>query len=199
MHRAVTLGFATCFLMLLTLEPMVAFGQRVPAPVASPIMPVGPIDVVPEPMPPQPTLWSKWANADSASYGTGALIGIIAFNLYLSPFAAAASAGSLRSWLGIRVVATTMAATGGVLTTYAYDRWADRPIDAAYLWSRAGAVAGVGLGSALLAGLGYPSSATLPTFSAAWAANRAFLVSAGVLGESLAYVWLRRDKTTPAR
>jgi hypothetical protein len=198
MHRAATLGFAISFLTLLTLEPMAAFGQRVPVPVSSPITPVGPVDVVPEPMPQQPTLWSKWVTPESTAYGTGALVGIIAFNLYLSPLAAAASAGSLRSWLGARVVASTMAATGGVLTTYAYDRWVDRPIDTTYLWSRAGAVAGVGVGSALLATLGYPSSAAFPTFSAAWAANRAFLVGSGLLGESLTYIWLRRDQTAPS-
>lgn len=199
MHRAATLGFAISFLTLLTLEPMAAFAQRVPAPLSSPITPVGPVDVVPEPLPQQPTLWSKWATPESAAYGTGALIGIVAFNLYLSPLAAAASAGSLRSWLGARVVASTMAATGGVLTTYAYDSWVDRPIDTTYLWSRAGAVAGVGVGSALLATLGYPSSAAFPTFSAGWAANRAFLVGSGLLGESLTYIWLRRDQTKPSQ
>jgi hypothetical protein len=83
MHRAATLGFAISFLTLLTFEPMAAFGQRVPAPVSSSIMPVGPVDVVPEPMPQPPTLWSKWVTPESTAYGTGALVGIIAFNLYL--------------------------------------------------------------------------------------------------------------------
>jgi hypothetical protein len=194
MHRRPTFAFALAGWLLTAAiaQPVAAFAQRVPPPADDPA------DVLPEAPPRQPTLWDKWVTGDSAAYGTGALIGIVAFNVYLAPIAAAAGATSLRSWLGTRVVATTMAATGGVLTTYAYDRWANRPVDTTYFWSRAGAVAGVGIGSMLLAGLGYPPATALVRYSPQWVANRAFLLGSGVLGESLTYIWLRRGETTPS-
>jgi hypothetical protein len=87
-----------------------------------------------------------------------------------------------------------MAAGVGVLTTYAYDLWADRPIDYTFFKSRAGAVAGVGVGSAALSVLGFAPAASLVRFSPAWAANRAFLVGSGLVGEGLTYKWLRRNE-----
>jgi hypothetical protein len=191
MQRRFRLALSVWLLFAVTAAPVAAFAQRVPAP------PSTPADILPEPLPHQATLWERWVTPDSAAYGTGALIGIAAFNFYLAPIAAAASVTSLQSWLGTRVVATTLAASGGVLTTYAYDRWSERPIDATYFLSRIGAVAGVGVGSLLLAGLGYPPATALVRYSPQWVANRAFLLGSGLLGESLAYVWLRRGETSP--
>ncbi len=127
-------------------------------------------------------------------------VGIIAFTFYVAPLAVASGvgAGPVRSLLGTRVMATTLAATGAVLTTYIYDRWTDQPIDYTYLWSRAGAVAGVAAGSGLLAGLGYPPSIALTRFSPEWIANRSFLVGTALLGAWMTDVWLRRRQTDPS-
>jgi hypothetical protein len=196
MPRAATLTLAAWLLALTILEPLTAFGQRVPT--GGPAAPPGPVDVLPEPLPPVPTLWSEWATPDTIAYGTGAALGLIGFYFYLAPIAAAAGATSARSWLGTRVVASAMAAGGGVLTTYAYDLWTDRPVDTVFFKSRIGAVAGVGLGSAVLSGLGFPPATALVRFSPGWAANRAFLVGSGIVGEGLAYIWLRPGQANPA-
>jgi len=181
-------GFAVWLLAVAIVHPVAAFAQSAP-------IPTGPADIVPEPLVPPPTSWDTWVNTDSVAYGSGALIGIIAFNIYLVPIAAAAGTASLQSWLGTRVVATTLAATGGVLTAYAYDRWADRPINTTYFLSRAGAVAGVAIGSTALAVLGFPPATALVQYSGQWFANRGFLVAAGLVGETATYYWLKAGQT----
>jgi hypothetical protein len=195
------LTLAAWLLVLTILEPLTAFGQRQPTggPAAPPgLVPPGSGDVLPEPLPPVPTLWSEWATPDTFAYGAGAALGLVGFYFYLAPIAAAASATSWRSWLGTRVVASATAAGGGVLTTYAYDLWSNRPIDTVFFKSRIGAVAGVGVGSAALSVWGFPPATALVRFSPAWAANRAFLVGSGIVGEGLAYLWLRRSQANPA-
>ncbi len=206
MHRAATFTLAAWLLALAIIEPTTAFAQRLsPAGPSTPpyanTVPASasyPGVVLPEPMQPTPTLWSKWATPDTAAYGVGAVIGIGIFYFYLVPIAAAAAPTSARSWLGTRVVASSMAAGVGVLTTYAYDVWANAPVDYTFFKSRVGAVAGVGGGSAALSLLGFPPSTALVRFSGAWAANRAFLVGSGLAGEGLTYTWLRRNETNPA-
>jgi hypothetical protein len=221
MRHRLTLALAAWLLAVAILQPMGALGQNlpplaaasgarqiggpVPATPGTSALAHGPRtvpvdnegDVLPEPLPRAPTLWDRWVTPDTAAYGVGAVIGIIAFYGYFAPIAAAAGPTSLRSWLGTRVMASTLAATGGVLTTYAYDLWANRPVDTIFFKSRAGAVAGVAAGSALLTGLGFPPASALVRFSPAWAANRSFLVGTGLLGESLAYIWLQRADTKP--
>ena len=100
----------------------------------------------------------------------------------------------MQSLLGTRVIATTLAATGAILTTYVYDRWTDQPTDYTYFWSRGGAVVGVGVGTAMLATFGYPVAATYVRFSPPWVANRAFLVGAGLLGGWMTDTWIRRGQ-----
>jgi hypothetical protein len=201
MPRQATLTLAAWLLVLTILEPLTAFGQRLP--IGDPAAPPGPVPPrqevlpLPEPLPPVPTLWSEWATPDTFAYGAGAALGLVGFYFYLSPIAAAAGATSWRSWLGTRVMASATAAGGGVLTTYAYDLWTDRPVDTVFFKSRIGAVAGVGVGSALLSGLGFPPATALVRFSPAWAANRAFLVGSGIVGEGLAYLWLRPSQPNP--
>ena len=191
---------------LAMMEPTTALAQRVPSagpatpPYANTLSPTPsyPGVVMPEPMAPTPTYWSKWATPDTAAYGVGAVVGIGIFYFYLVPVAAAAAPNSAQSWLGTRVVASSVAAGVGVLTTYAYDLWANAPVDYTFFKSRVGAVAGVGAGSAALSLLGFPPSTALVRFSGAWAANRAFLVGSGLAGEGLTYMWLRRNETTQA-
>ncbi len=182
-------GFAVWLLVVAIVQPVVAFGQSMSAPGA------GPAEILPEPVPLQSTTWDNWVNPDSMAYGTGALLGIIAFNVYLVPIARAAGTASLQSWLGTRVAATTLAATGGVLTAYAYDLWADRPVNTTYFLSRAGAVAGVAVGSTALAVLGFPPATALVQYSGQWFANRGFLVASGLFGETATYYWLKGGQT----
>jgi hypothetical protein len=205
MHRIATFTLAAWLMALAIIEPTTAFAQRLPPadpsapPSANGLSPTPPYPgiVMPEPMAPTPTYWSKWATPDTAAYGVGAVVGIGIFYFYLVPIAAAAAPNSAQSWLGTRVVASSVAAGVGVLTTYAYDLWANAPVDSAFFKSRVGAVAGVGVGSAALSLLGFPPSTALVRFSGAWAANRAFLLGSGLAGEGLTYMWLRND-TTPA-
>ena len=190
MRRTPTLILAAWLLALALFQPFSAFGQTASTRPAT-------IDVLPEPIPPTPPLWRKYVSQETVVHGAGALIGIIAFNFYVAPLAVASGvgAGPVRSLLSTRVMATTLAATGAVLTTYVYDRWTDQPIDTIYLWSRAGAVAGVAAGTGLLAGLGYPPSIALARFSPEWVANRSFLVGSALLGAWMTEVWMRRRQT----
>jgi len=195
---SLALGLAVCLLTVAIVHPVAAFGQSAPTSASGSTPVGGPADILPEPMPPQPTPLDTWLNTDSMAYGTGALIGIIAFNVYLVPIATAAGTASLQSWLGTRVVATTLAATGGVLTAYAYDLWADRPVNTTYFLSRAGAIAGVAVGSTALAVLGFPPATALVQYSGQWFANRGFLVASGLFGETATYYWLRAGQTNAA-
>jgi hypothetical protein len=197
--------------MVACLRPVAAFSQTAPAqppriaasavtpsPGTPSPAPPGQFEVLPEPRPPEPT-WTSWlTEPDTIAEGTGALIGFIAFNFYVAPIAAAAGPGAtgLQAWLGTRVVASTLAATGAVLTTTAYDAWSGQPLNYMIFWGRGGAVAGVAAGSALLGVLGYPASATLTRFSPAWAANRSFLVGTALLGDWAATTWARSRQAT---
>jgi hypothetical protein len=149
-------------------------------------------------MPSQQSAWGGLLSAHTIVHAAGALIGIVAFNLYVAPLIAA-SAGSvtvLPSLVDPRVIATTVAATGAVLTGYVYDRWTDQPIDSAYMWRRGGFVVGVAAGSEMLAVLGYPASAAVPQFSPPGIANRVFLVGSGLLGGWLTDLWVNRGQAT---
>ena len=77
-------------------------------------------------------------------------------------------------------MATVMAASGAVAATYAYDRWADSPVDYAYFWHRGGFVVGMAAGVATFGVLGYPVATNSTWFG--WAANRAALMGTGLLG-----------------
>jgi hypothetical protein len=197
MQRSFVLTLGVCLAIATGLRPDAAFSQAAPAQpppvVSSPLALPGQFDVLPEPKPPEPT-WTSWlTEPDTIAEGTGAVIGFIAFNFYVAPIAAAAGPGAtgLQAWLGTRVVASTLAATGAVLTTTAYDVWSGRPLNYMIFWGRGGAVAGVAAGSALLGVLGYPASATLARFSPAWAANRSFLVGTALLGDWATTNWAR--------
>jgi hypothetical protein len=200
MQRPFILALGLWLMIATTLRPAAAFSQTAPPPPAAapPSMPSGPIDVLPEPKPPEPTWTSLLTDPDTIAEGTGAVVGFIAFNFYVAPIAAAAGPGAtgLQAWLGTRVVASTLAATGAVLTTTAYDIWSGRPLNTVMFWGRGGAVAGVAAGSALLGVLGYPASATLARFSPAWVANRSFLVGTALLGDWAATNWARGPKST---
>jgi len=183
-------------LPLATLQPATAHAQDVSARAQVPVVPPR-LLVVPEPTPPSGWRWDHVVTTERMVQGAGALLGIVAFNFYVAPLSAASGVGAaatIRGMLGTRVVASSLAATGAALTTYLYDRWNDRPIDYNYLWSRGGAVVGVGVGSALLTVLGFPSSTALSRFSPAWTANRAFLVGSGFLGGWLTDFYLPNDK-----
>ena len=191
MQRPFVLALGLWLVIAAGVRPIAAFGQAAPA--QAPSVSPGPIDVLPEPKPPAPTITSWLTEPDTIAEGTGAVIGFIAFNFYVAPIAAAAGPGAtgLQAWLGTRVVASTLAATGAVLTTTAYDVWSGRPLNYMMYWGRGGAVAGVAAGSALLGVLGYPASAALTRFSPAWAANRSFLVGTALLGDWAATTWAR--------
>lgn len=202
MQRPFVLAFGLWLIIAAGFRPATAFSQTAPAQpsrvAASPSGPSGPIDVLPEPKPPAPSVMSWLTEPDTIAEGTGALIGFIAFNFYVAPIAAAAgpAATGLQSWLGTRVVASTLAATGAVLTTTAYDVWSGRPLNYVMYWGRGGAVAGVAAGSALLGVMGYPASAALSRFSPAWVANRSFLVGTALLGDWAASNWARSRQST---
>jgi hypothetical protein len=146
--------------------------------------------VVPAPpAPPAPaqsmSTWEWPPPPQLLAQGVGALIGFGAFSLFLAPQAATAT-GPL-SFLGNRIMATVMAATGAVAGTYAYDLWAGLPTDYAYFWHRGGFVAGVAAGVALFGVLGYPAGGGTTWFG--WAANRVTLVGAGLYGAWVTDHW----------
>jgi hypothetical protein len=198
-HPARLCALAGWLLLVSAAGPCVANAQTVTqvvdqTPQQSMVLPL------PEPAPQSATNWRSYVTPKRLAEGAGALLGFVAFNFYVAPLSAVSGVGaaaSLRSWLGTRVAASTLAATGAVATGYAYDRWAGNPIDYGYAWERGGAVVGVGAGSALLAVLGYPASATLPRFSAAWTANRSFLLGSALLGAWLTEKWW--ESTHPAQ
>ncbi|MEA2738596.1 MAG: hypothetical protein QOH05_1903 [Acetobacteraceae bacterium] len=195
MRRARFFAIVAWPLAFALIDPAAALAQRVPDDPGR--GPAGQTDVMPEAAPPAPSGWSTVVGPETIVHAVGGFIGIAAFSFYVAPLSAASGVGaaSVQSLLGTRVVATTLAATGAVLTTYIYDRWTDQPIDYTYFWSRAGAVVGVGAGTAVLATLGYPASASYARFSPPWVANRAFLISAGLLGAWMTDAWMRRDQS----
>jgi hypothetical protein len=191
MHLARSIAILVWPLAVTLVDPTAAFAQRVPV-----VGQVAPIDVMPEPGVPANPAWKMTVTPETIVHGVGAIIGIAAFSFYVAPLSAISVVGgaSVQSLLGTRVVATTLAAAGAILTTYIYDRWTDQPIDYTYFWSRGGAVVGVGVGTAMLATFGYPVAATYVRFSPPWVANRAFLVGAGLLGGWMTDSWIRRGQ-----
>lgn len=196
MQRAWFLTLVAWLLAVTPLQTTAAFAQAIAAP---PTLPPAPAAAWPDPLAWTGTNGRDLVTTETVVQGAGALIGIVAFNFYVAPLSAASGVGgvTVRSLLGSRVVATTLAATGAVLTTYIYDRWTDQPLDYTYFWSRGGAIVGVGAGTALLAQLGYPPSATYARFSPPWVANRAFLFGSALLGIWGTKAWLRRDEPEP--
>jgi hypothetical protein len=208
MRPASTFAIAVCLLAALTLHPVASFGQRLPpqttiAPAFRGAVPTPgtPGSPAPEIMLSQPSTWGGLLTPHTIVHAAGALIGIVAFNLYVAPLIAASAGGVAvtPSLVDPRVVATTLAAAGAVLTGYVYDRWTGQPIDRAYMWSRGGFVVGVAAGSEMLAVVGYPSSAAVPQFSPPGLANRVFLVSTGLVGAWLTNLWVNQGqaKHTP--
>jgi hypothetical protein len=130
------------------------------------------------PSAPAQDLWAWRPSAELLAQIAGAFAGIGAYSLLLAPQAAGSS--GIASLLGNRIMATVMAASGAVAATYAYDRWADSPVDYAYFWHRGGFVVGMAAGVATFGVLGYPVVTNSTWFG--WAANRAALMGTGLLG-----------------
>ena len=194
MHRALLFAVLTWLLAVVPIVPVTAYAQGASS--QSQMTRSFPVDVLPEPVPPAPTGWNTVVSTDTIVHAAGGLLGIVAFNFYVAPLYAVSGVGvaSVQSLIASRIAATTLAATGAVVTTYFYDRLTEQPIDYTYFWSRSGAVAGVGAGTAWLAAMGYRASTAFPRFSPPWVANRAFLVGAGLAGAWLTDTWMRRDQ-----
>ena len=130
--------------------------------------------------------------------GTGAVVGIVAFNVLAAPLGAVPLAGAALAEvpysiaLGSRLIATATAGAGALASTFAYDRWTGHESDYRYLTAlAAGALGGVALGNVLtgtigtlpyFAGAGEAAGAGPMASSAAQAASRVYVIASGVLG-----------------
>ena len=146
--------------------------------------------------------------------GTGAIAGVVAFNILTAPFGIVPLAGGALAAvptsvaLGSRLIAVTTAAGGALAATWAYDQWTGGRSDYHYILALgAGALAGVAAGNYLSAGfLGRPplaAGAGIANAAGGWASaaaqasSRIYAVGSGVLGAWSAD-WLYRRNAVQA-
>ena len=103
--------------------------------------------------------------------GIGALAGLGLYSFYIAP-----QAGIFQG----RVLATAFAGLCAVGANFAYDIWADQPIDYEYFWHRSGFVLGIAAGILVFGAVGYPAGTSSTWLS--WAGNRAALFGTGLAG-----------------
>jgi hypothetical protein len=167
--------------------------QPIAAPAQDLAVAPAPATAASAPAPPEPapiTILGWPVSQDLLVRGTSSIIGLIVFNVVMTSLttvpAAGVAATPLATVLANRIVASSLAATAAVGTMFAYDKWTSRAMDYDYAWSRAGFVAGATAASAVLTGLGYSAG---DWWTATWAANRAVLMGAGLLGGWSARHW----------
>jgi len=145
--------------------------------------------------PPQPSEQTQ-LSPELLAQGAGAIVGFGVYSLFIAPQATAAE--GVAAILGSRVVALTLAATGAVAGTFAYDYWTDQPFDYAYFWHRGGFVGGIVAAIAAFGVLGYPIDGGATWLG--WAANRVTLLGSGLLGSWAADRWYgTQAQGNPAR
>lgn len=128
-------------------------------------------------------------STELVAQGAGALAGVALFTWVIAPQAAAA--GQPFSILGSRLTATMLAGTGAVVSTFATDLWAGRPLNHAYAWHRGGFAAGVAAWFGVTGLLGHP----LPLGNdwLLWSVDRAALLGAGTAGAWIVDSWARAE------
>lgn len=133
--------------------------------------------------------------------GSGALLGVVAFNLLTAPLGTVPLAGAALApvptsiALGSRLLAAGSGAAGAIGAVWLYDQATGRPFEAGWIASLAGgAAAGVAVGNLLGAGMlgtlpyypgvGGEAAAAGGTLASAagQAASRVYVIGSGVLG-----------------